>query len=504
MIEAADLQDVHILAKLAQWMPASEKNAQGCGAWYYRYSVALMYCGRLEEARRYAEAGTREEPDYPWIWLQAAKLHSHLGNREGALEAVRRGLALEPDDHEFRTLGREIEAGASLEAMEYHWIDPDCGRALQNGFNKEADDKRQAISCIVLDPESLKWVKELFQPTDWIADAPYCSFHMPVRDQSVEVVFLMNEAGLSKLEHAWLEEQKARLESGQWLTRTREDGKTGTLNTVIIGLDYRIGLLYRLEENGLQFRIFLQPDGTVVENAIWSAEAPEAGEGELPAPQQEDAGDRSGSFVGFVLLRRSVWSKEQLIGDLKAEWGIDAAAEEEEEPENNDDVMAFSVEDMMVAVSLMPAPVPDHEAEANAENNYMWPEAVEEARAHQGHLMVTVLGKDADLFERGKLFVKVMACCCKQKYASGVYTSGTVFEPRFYQGFAKIMKEDEPPIFNWIWFGLYRTERGVCSYIPTAWICSEKRKWKCSMPMPSLPRYAIFSPVWCPMCWNAM
>lgn len=65
MIEAADLQDVHILAKLAQWMPASEKNAQGCGAWYYRYSVALMYCGRLEEARRYAEAGTREEPDYP-------------------------------------------------------------------------------------------------------------------------------------------------------------------------------------------------------------------------------------------------------------------------------------------------------------------------------------------------------------------------------------------------------------------------------------------------------
>lgn len=158
----------------------------------------------------------------------------------------------------------------------------------------------------------------------------------------------------------------------------------------------------------------------------------------------------------------------------------------------------------MVAVSLMPAPVPDHEAEANAENNYMWPEAVEEARAHQGRLMVTVLGKDAGLFERGKLFVKVMACCCKQKYASGVYTSGTVFEPRFYQGFAEIMKEDEPPIFNWIWFGLYRTERGVCSYIPTAWMCSEKRKWKCSMPMPSLPRYAIFSPVWCPMCWNAM
>ncbi len=58
-----------------------------------------------------------------------------------------------------------------------------------------------------------------------------------------------------------------------------------------------------------------------------------------------------------------------------------------------------------------------------------------------------------------------MACCCRQQYASGVYTSGTVFEPRFYQCFAEMMKEDELPIFNWIWFGLYRTEQGVQLYL---------------------------------------
>ena len=46
-------------------MKASEKNAAGCAMWYYRYSVALMYCGRLEEARSYAERGIQEEPDYP-------------------------------------------------------------------------------------------------------------------------------------------------------------------------------------------------------------------------------------------------------------------------------------------------------------------------------------------------------------------------------------------------------------------------------------------------------
>ncbi|MFR1803294.1 MAG: hypothetical protein ACLSWS_14820 [Faecalispora jeddahensis] len=31
--------------------------------WYYRYSVALMYCGRLEEALEYAEQGAQQEPD---------------------------------------------------------------------------------------------------------------------------------------------------------------------------------------------------------------------------------------------------------------------------------------------------------------------------------------------------------------------------------------------------------------------------------------------------------
>ena len=47
---------------------------------------------------------------------------------------------------------------------------------------------------------------------------------------------------------------------------------------------------------------------------------------------------------------------------------------------------------------------------------------------------------------------------------TGIYTSGVVFEPRFYEGFADMMKEDELPIFNWVWFGLYRSEGGLNGY----------------------------------------
>ena len=95
--------------KAVQWMKDSEKNAKGCAMWYYRYSVALMYCGQLEEALDYAEKGIQEEPDYPWIWLQVGKLRSYFGDRAGALEAVAHGLALEPGDYEFLTLKKEIE-----------------------------------------------------------------------------------------------------------------------------------------------------------------------------------------------------------------------------------------------------------------------------------------------------------------------------------------------------------------------------------------------------------
>ena len=51
-----------------------------------------------------------------------------------------------------------------------------------------------------------------------------------------------------------------------------------------------------------------------------------------------------------------------------------------------------------------------------------------------------------------------------KKYAVGVYTSGVVFEPRFYESFADMMQEGELPILNWVWFGLYRSEGGLNAY----------------------------------------
>ena len=179
--------------------------------------------------------------------------------------------------------------------------------------------------------------------------------------------------------------------------------------------------------------------------------------------EAEDENDHTGVFTGFVLLSKGKWDKEQFIRDMQEKWDI-PVDEYDASEEKADDALVFEVGDMLAAVSLAEYPIPDGEAEANAENNYMWEDAVKTAKAHRAHLMVAVLGKEENLMEKGRLFTKVVAACCRQKYATGIYTSGVVFEPRFYEGFADMIKNDELPIFNWIWFGLWQNEKGLNGY----------------------------------------
>lgn len=267
--------------RAAQWMPDSEPAAKGCGTWYYRYAAALMYCGRLEEARKYAEQGTEEEPDYPWAWLLTAKLRSHFGEKEAALAAVERGLELEPGDYEFLTLRREIEAGATLEQMENHWIDPDFDQKLQAGQDEGAAAKLQAISCILLNKAGLDEFFELFapDPEDYAPNAPYCTFHRLVNNRRLEVAFLMNEAGLSKLGRDWLCLQRDRLDSGCWLAPADPEGKPGKLMTVLFGLDRSVRLLGRSREGDKRFQVLLQEDGSPASCEWW---------GQPPQPEEEE------------------------------------------------------------------------------------------------------------------------------------------------------------------------------------------------------------------------
>ena len=381
----ANLDSYEWYYRAAQWMPASEARAAGCGTWYYRYSVALMYCGRLEEARKYAEQGTKEEPDYPWIWLQAAKLRSCFGDKEGALAAVERGLFLEPGDHEFTVLREEILRGASIEEMEYHWIDPECDKKLQEGLDESADEKLRSISCITVNEENFREFQSLFGPVmkDWKEEG-YCRFTFDMSGHAVQVVFQMNRAGLSKLNPGWLRRLKEGLESGRWLTKTRASGVEGLLEAVLIGLDYSVSLRYAPDRGDEFFDAF-------------------------PEAERRNTADTSGLCHAAVLLREAAWDQEALVQALAAE-GFRAEAD------GSDAVMG--AQEAATAVLCF--------SEGQAEADCPLP-------AHRARIDVTVIGGAEP--ERKEAFLKAAAAAAlQQKGAAGVLTdSGYVRAGDFWE-----------------------------------------------------------------------
>ena len=254
---------------------------------------------------------------------------------------------------------------------------------------------------------------------------------------------------------------KALLRAIEVLESVREEGKDKAEWNMRMAYGYQY--LYGQEEKAIPYAqrwAELDPEDEDAATVIQECQKEIAKRVEAEA---EDESDHTGVFTGFVLLSKAEWDKEQFIRDMKEKWDI-AVDEYDASEEKGDDALVFEVDDMLAAVSLAAYPIPGGEAEGNAENNYMWEDAVKVAKEHRAHLMVAVLGKEEDLLEKGKLFTKVVAACCRQEYATGIYTSGVVFEPRFYEGFADMMQEDELPIFNWIWFGLWRDEHGMNGY----------------------------------------
>ena len=118
----------------------------------------------------------------------------------------------------------------------------------------------------------------------------------------------------------------------------------------------------------------------------------------------------------------------------------------------------------MLNIALMPGPIPGNEATEAAAENYMWQAAVQQTSQHTGHLLVAVLGIGQSIIENGEMLVKLTAAACKQPGALGVYANGVVYPPDYYQHFAGMLKENLFPIYNLVWFGLYKSKKGFCAY----------------------------------------
>lgn len=105
-----------------KWLKGVEREGIHSGVWHYRYSVALAYQGKYDEALDISEKGTKVEPDYPWGWLQLARMQYHAGRKNDARYSVDIGLKLIPGDYEFLTLKDAIENGQDSESVLGHYL----------------------------------------------------------------------------------------------------------------------------------------------------------------------------------------------------------------------------------------------------------------------------------------------------------------------------------------------------------------------------------------------
>lgn len=171
--------------------------------------------------------------------------------------------------------------------------------------------------------------------------------------------------------------------------------------------------------------------------------------------------DTTGQFSGCILLSSPSWDQSKLLSDLKEKWDI----EPKENLSKSDSELIFDLDGIHAAFMFVPEHMPDGEAEAYASNNFQWPEANAVAKAHQGYIHISVHADFLiDTIDRAKLFTKLMSAGSRQPFASGVYTSGVVVEPVYYDLFSDMLKHDCLPIETWIWCGAVTIENEVMCY----------------------------------------
>lgn len=111
------------------------------GIWCYRYSCALVYLRRFDEALEYSRLGTKVEPNYPWGWLQLGRLCYKYNLLDEAFNAIDKGLELVPNDYEFLTLKDDIENDRGYAYTNSHYIDEEVDKNLKERLINIDDDE---------------------------------------------------------------------------------------------------------------------------------------------------------------------------------------------------------------------------------------------------------------------------------------------------------------------------------------------------------------------------
>lgn len=184
----------------------------------------------------------------------------------------------------------------------------------------------------------------------------------------------------------------------------------------------------------------------------------------------ESAEGKGNVLAAFVLFEDANMDWTRFKKNLEDDWDITF------DDEIKDGAVVFSVDDMTVACSLMPSPVPNKEAEEAAKRNILWKDGAEVVAKHGAHMIVAIMNKP-DALDQQELLAKVSCSLLKLDNAIGIYKAPTVYEKEFYINFAKTIDEGECPCLStFSWECIPRTTRCLLSRRDLA--CSASWKWR--------------------------
>lgn len=161
---------------------------------------------------------------------------------------------------------------------------------------------------------------------------------------------------------------------------------------------------------------------------------------------------------GNVILSMPLFKGEQayvlsdVIEDLKSYWGLEIKA-----IEGDNTTATFVIDGELVALALMPLPIPTEELEPLYDYAYLWDGVAQEVEAHTMHAIVSVLSGSEEPLKSYSILSKVNASILRtSENAIGIYQgAATLLLPKnLYINFAELMKEDSLPISLWVYIGI--------------------------------------------------
>jgi hypothetical protein len=120
-------------------------------------------------------------------------------------------------------------------------------------------------------------------------------------------------------------------------------------------------------------------------------------------------------------------------------------------------------EQMIGFLAHMPAPIPNQEAEHNADKNFLWPNGKEEARRHRSHIIVTNIGADEPTPIQSAISVSRLALVALDLFDGiGVYwgNASVCNSRKLFASLCEDMSEEHVPLPVWLRFQLIRSPDG--------------------------------------------